>query len=142
MLKRLLPLLLLLAPAGAAQSGPWTDLGFALAGTNGLPHLQCSGPLTPGSGVSLSLANAKFSTPAYLVIGASAIYAPYKGGVLVPNFDLLFVLWTDDQGEVNAVAHWPPNVPSGFALYLQYWIDDDAAVAKRAGSNAVKGVTP
>jgi hypothetical protein len=141
MFRRLLPLVLVVAGTASA-SGPWTDLGFALPGALGLPHLECSGPLTPDSGLSIGLSNAKLSTPAYLVVGFSAIYAPYKGGVLVPDFDLLLSLWTNLDGGVHASAHWPGGAPSGFTIYLQFWINDEAAVAGRAGSNAVMGVVP
>jgi hypothetical protein len=142
MIQRLALLLVLLAPAATAQSGPWTDLGFALAGAKGLPELECTGPLTGGSGLGVNLYNAEVDKAAYLVLGLTAIYAPYKGGVLVPNFDMLFANWTDHHGECLILTHWPHGVPSGISFYLQYWIDDDAAIAKRAGSNAMKGVTP
>ena len=142
MLRRLLLLVLVLAPVGAAQSGPWTDLGNSLPGTSGPPQLQCQGALTAGSAIGLELTNAAISQAAYLVIGFTAINAPYKGGILVPNFDLLFGLWTDDAGTVSAQAHWPAGVPPGFEIYMQFWINDAGAVAGRAGSNAMMGVVP
>jgi hypothetical protein len=33
-------------------------------------------------------------------------------------------------------------VPSGFSLYLQYWIEDPGAIFGFAGSNAVRGTVP
>ena len=142
MRRLLVAVVLALAPAAAAQSGPWTDLGFALAGSNGLPHLECIGPLTPGSGLEIHLSNAKDGALSYLVLGLTAIYAPYKGGVLVPNFDLLVYGWTYHSGGLDIETHWPAGVPSGVSFYLQYWIDDEAAVAGRSGSNALMAVVP
>jgi hypothetical protein len=133
---------LVLAPAVAAQSGPWTDLGFAFPGTKGLPLLECAGPLTPGSLISISLTNAVEHEDAYLVLGFSTIHAPYKGGVLVPSFDVVLEFDTGPLGQVLIPAHWPQGVPSGFPIVLQYWIDDDAAFAGRSGSNAMMGVVP
>jgi hypothetical protein len=133
---------LALAPAVAAQSGPWTDLGFAFPGTHGLPHLECTGSLTPGSALQIDLTNAVEDEDAYLVLGFSTIYAPYKGGVLVPSFDVVLEFDSGPLGQVLIPAHWPVGVPSGFPIVLQYWIDDDAALAGRSGSNAMMGVVP
>ena len=132
----------LAAATASAQSGPWFDLGFALPGIDGLPHLSAKGPLTAGSPLSIELTHAAPHEDAYLVIGFSAIFAPYKGGVLVPAFDLLFELPTTPLGEVSLVGHWPAGVPAGLPFVMQFWIDDDAAVAGRAGSNAVGALTP
>ena len=139
---RLAAALVLIIAGVAEAAGTWTDLGYALPGTFGLPQLQCHGSLLPDSSLVVDLSNTLPAAKAYLVIGASAIYAPYKGGVLVPSFDLLVPWWADGQGDLQLSGHWPGGLPSGIAFYMQFWIDDPAAVAGRAGSNAVMGLTP
>jgi hypothetical protein len=139
---RCLWLCTLLLAAAPAPTAPWEDLGFALAGTAGLPHLEVTGPLTGGSALTVELTNAKPTSHAYLVLGFSSIYAPYKGGTLVPAFDLLFVLPTSELGGIKIVAHWPQDVPPGVPVVMQFWINDEQAIAGRAGSNAMGTVTP
>ena len=51
------------------SADPWSDLGFALAGTHGLPRLAASGPLVAGTDLALDLTDARESAGAYLVIG-------------------------------------------------------------------------
>jgi hypothetical protein len=102
---------LLLGAASDVPHDPWQDLGFALPGTFGDPLLQVSGPLTPDSVLDIELSNAKPFAHAYLVVGFSLLYAPYKGGTLVPDFDLLFVYPTTQQGMVSIVSHFPPGPP-------------------------------
>lgn len=126
----------------AEVAAPWFDLGFALPGTTGAPALEASGPLTGGSVLAIDLTQAHPQAHAYLVVGFSTLYAPYKGGVLVPSFDLLLQLPTDASGEIHLKSHWPHGAPSGFPLVMQFWINDPQAPQGRAGSNAVGALTP
>jgi hypothetical protein len=126
----------------ADVTAPWFDLGFALPGSNGTPALEASGPLTGGSVLAIDLEQAHPLAHAYLVVGFSTLYAPYKGGVLVPAFDLLVQMPTDDLGEIHVNTHWPHGAPAGVPLVLQFWIDDPEAPQGRAGSNAVGALTP
>jgi hypothetical protein len=138
-------LALLLAAALALPAdvtAPWFDLGFALPGVNGVPALEASGPLTGGSVLAIDLTQAHPQAHAYLVVGFSKLYAPYKGGVLVPAFDLLVQIPTDDLGEIHLQSHWPHGAPSGVPLIMQFWINDPQAPQGRAGSNAVEALTP
>ena len=75
-------------------------------------------------------------------MGFSTLYAPHKGGVLVPAFDLLVELPTDALGEIHLQTHWPSGVPAGFPVVMQFWIDDPEAPQGRSGSNAVGALTP
>jgi hypothetical protein len=135
-------LVCLLLVAGAPPHDPWVNLGYALPGTLGEPLLQVKGPLTPESVVDIELSNAKPFAKAYLVVGFSAIFAPYKGGILVPDFDMLVLYPTGEAGTVSIVSHFPPGAPSGFPIILQFWIDDEAGIQGRAGSNAMGALTP
>jgi uncharacterized membrane protein len=121
----------------------WTDLGNALAGTNGEPHVTGTGDLEPLSPVSLSLSNALAGSSAYLVFGFSQLSAPFKGGVLEPNPDLLFDPFpTDGSGNLLLSSHWPAGVPSGFTSYMQFWIQDAGGPKGYSASNGLAATTP
>jgi probable HAF family extracellular repeat protein len=121
----------------------WTDLGQGLAGVAGVPVLAAHGALIEGHPLTLSLSGAKPSGSATLIAGLSAIDAPFKGGTMVPNPDVLLAgLPLDSNGTFDLAAAWPAGVPSGFSLWLQAWIADGAAVKGFAASNAEVGVVP
>ena len=127
------------------QGPAFTDLGAALAGTHGEPVLVGEGDLTGGSSLRIALGGALELTSASLLVGLSVLNAPFKGGVLVPNFQapgLLVPLFTNAQGRVILNATWPLGLPSGLDVYLQYWLVDAAGPAGLAASNAVRGTTP
>ncbi len=122
--------------------GTWEDLGMGLAGTHGVPELSGSGALTPVTTVQVNLDNAREWSPAHLVVGLSTLLAPFKGGVLLPNPDLIVSLVTDGIGEVNLSATWPPGVPGDTSFFLQYWIEDLVGPKGYSASNGLKGTTP
>ncbi len=126
------------APAGG---GPFTDLGNSLAGTSGAPVLALSGPLTPLSTLDVSITNALPGSTAFIVAGFTAINSPLKGGVLVPNPDVLVDLPTG-TGDLMFGATWPAGVPSAFETYYQVWVPDVGGPNGFAVSNAILGTTP
>ncbi len=131
------------ADMGAFPYGcSWSDVGTGLEGVTGVPVLGGTGLLVPASVVTLSLSNAKPFAPATLVVGFSAIDAPFKGGVLVPAINLTFAQTTDFFGEATFGGLWPTGVPSGFTTYFQYWIVDNAGPVGFAASNGVAGTAP
>jgi len=120
----------------------WTDLGQGLAGSAGTPVLKGSGQLVGNSNLKLDLSNAKPSAPAALIFGLSALNAPFKGGVLVPDIDLLVSLVTSTGG-MNAIStHWPTGIPSGTSVWLQAWVQDAGGPKGFAASNALKATSP
>jgi len=121
----------------------WTDLGQGLAGVAGVPVLETHGALIEGHPLTVELSSAKPSGVATLVVGLSALNAPFKGGTMVPNPDALVAgLGLDGVGGIELTSPWPPGVPSGLSLWLQAWIADGAAVKGFAASNAEVGVVP
>ena len=121
----------------------WTDLGNGLAGTNGIPQLDGTGPLTAGSATKVTLSQGKPSSPAAFVVGTSAILAPFKQGVLVPFPSyLLLVPALPPSGTAGLNFNWPAGVPSAFSLYWQVLINDPAGPAGFALSNALQSTTP
>jgi len=133
-----------LDPTGVAVGTPaaWKDLGHALDGVHGAPLLIGSGPLTAGSSVALTLTHGKPVAPAALIVGLSAIDAPFKGGVLVPGLDLIAMLGTDPAGAIAFSATWPDGLPGGLGLWMQWWISDAAGPLGFAASNALLATTP
>lgn len=123
--------------------GHWEELGGGLAGTAGEPELIGTGSMLPGAPTRLSLTQAAPQAPAALVLGASQLGAPFKGGLMVPSLDALFAaLSTDALGQLTLNAAWPTNVPSGTTTYAQVWITDAAGPVGFAASNAVRWTAP
>jgi len=124
------------------EGGPWTNLGHALAGVAGAPLLVGTGTLVGGTPLSLALTGAKPAAPALLVIGLSALEAPFKGGVLVPHLDALASFTTNGAGAVTLGATWPPALPGGVKLWIQWWISDAAGPAGFSASNGLLATSP
>jgi uncharacterized membrane protein len=121
----------------------WTNLGQGLAGISGVPELAGTGTLAPASPTVVALSNAKPNGSATLIVGLSAIDAPFKGGVLVPQPTFLVgALPIDAAGAMNLPFPWPAGLPSGFSLFWQAWIGDAAAPKGFAASNALESTTP
>jgi len=123
--------------------GTWIDLGDGLAGEFGVPFLFGDGPLTANSNVDLELIDAAQDAAAALVIGANTIDVPFKGGILVPDTDIVVSgFTTDNNGEISINFNWGPGVPPGVVLYYQFLIQDPFATFGVALSNAISGTTP
>jgi len=136
-------LLALLASPSAAQAG-WTDLGQGLAGTQGVPNLTNTwGTLSAGANYGWELNHCAPDSMAILVVGASAIDAPFKGGVLVPYPHYIYFpgTWTGPGGLFTFGGVWPATVPAGAPIYFQYWIADPLGPHGWAASNAVMNTT-
>lgn len=127
-----------------ADDGPWLDLGQGLAGTGGqAPVLAGQGSLLGGTSTTLSLSGARPSASTWLVMGFDPLGASFKGGVLVPDADLLVGPFpTSPAGTLDLIAVWPGNLPSGTELWWQEWIADPLGPAGFAASNGLKSTTP
>jgi hypothetical protein len=132
-----------LAFSTLGELSPWIDLGAALAGSNGTPRLEGDGLLHAGTPMSLQLSAAPPLAPVTLILGFSALNAPFKGGTLVPHPDLLVAgLLSNASGGLTLGATWPAAVPPGTALFLQAWIADATGPAGLAASNGLEALTP
>jgi hypothetical protein len=121
----------------------WTDKGSALAGVAGNPKLAGSGDLSGGSGNSLSLIRSAPNATAGLFLGFASTPVPFKGGTLLPfPFTIPLVLPTSPTGTITLTFTMPTGLPSDVELWLQWAIQDAAAVQGIALSNALLGVTP
>jgi subtilisin family serine protease len=131
------------AGAALALAGTWQSVGIGVAGTLGVPQLLGTGSLVADEAVTLSLTAARPGALAVLVVGLSAINAPFKGGILVPNPDLLLSgLLVDGAGTLSLSGAWSPELPAGSSVYFQAWIPDPLAAKGLAASKGLKATTP
>ncbi|HZL99595.1 MAG TPA: hypothetical protein VFD43_05010 [Planctomycetota bacterium] len=127
----------------APQTTPWESAGHVLPGTKGAPKLTGSGPLLPATLTTLALTNAKPGASTALVVGFTALNAPFKGGTLVPYPNVVIQgLPISPAGALTLNAPWPAGLPSGTAIWFQHWFADAAGLQGFAASNAVKAVVP
>lgn len=130
---------LALLPSGEG----WCDLGDDLAGTYGSPLLTGEGHLIPGTPLSITLSNVREQTAAFGVVGLSAIHAPFRGGIFVPQPILIFGISTGGTPGTPSTVELsdvlPADVPLGTELHLQFWIADPVGPAGFAASNAIRG---
>jgi len=120
----------------------WTDVGHALAGTLGPASLQAQGLLAEGTPVVVTLAETESGLPVTLVVGLAELGAPFKGGVLVPQPNLLVAGLVSTSTNLVLGGTAPPGMPSGIELFVQAWIVDAAGPKGLAASNAVRGTVP
>jgi len=124
------------------QHGPWNDLAHPLTGTLGLPRQTGEGTLLPGSTFRFLLRDARPLTTAFHVVGVSTVFAPLKGGVLVPapQFISTFSV-TDANGDFELTGPWD-GFPTGLTLYFQYWLKDPNGPKGFSASNAISATMP
>jgi hypothetical protein len=131
-----------------AAGGPWSDLGQSLAesqdGVVHRPILWAEGPLQPGSQLAVHLARNEVKTSrAWLVLGFSSLAAPFHGGLMVPQPDLLVgpvfpaLLFPD----LTLSGALPLAMPAGESLWIQAWFVPQGAATEYAATTAVVGVT-
>ncbi len=123
--------------------GPWQSVGPSLPGAAGFSGLRGHGTLQPGDDVTLRVLSAIPNAPAFLVIGASALFAPVKGGTLVPELDLFLALGnTDADGQQVLAGAWPPTLPPGLTLWFQAWFTDPGATHGWSATRGLSATTP
>jgi hypothetical protein len=110
------------------------------AGTGGLvPALDGAGGATPGStNNAFVLVDALPDTTATLVVSLTRIAAPFKGGILGPVPDFLFLgLPTGASGGFSLPFSLPGITPAGFQIFTQAWIADPGASFGLSASNSL-----
>ncbi len=125
---------------------PWQDLAEATPGTHGDPLLCADGWLEGGDPLSLELSNALESTTAWFAAGVQPWNVPFMGGVFVPDIatppGFARPFPTNGSGELVLNNTWPVGVPSGFEVYIQFWVVDPQGPFGFSASNALLGITP
>ena len=111
-------------------------------GVADVPGLTGAGVPLAGNTVSLALNAAAPNTVAFLVVGLSALNAPFKGGVLVPAANIIVSLVTDGSGSFALAAPWPGGIPAGLTTWYQVWVMDAAGPQGFSASNAMATTAP
>lgn len=130
---------------GFIQTGPvYTNLGFGLPGTNGVPALSGSGDWSAGSAGAIVLANARANAVAGLFVGVNFNPTPAFGGFIVPvPWVGPIILATDGSGGLTInVSSFPKEIPCGLDVYIQFGIEDPNTPGGVALSNAQQVRTP
>jgi len=119
---------------------PWTDLEGGLPGDRGLPLIAGTGTLLPGEPAAWVLHAG--SGTVLLVLGAGELAAPFKGGTLFPQPDLVASVPVGGDGStVLAVPAWPASASSA-TLVAQLWRSDASTPAGLAASNGLRAEMP
>jgi hypothetical protein len=101
------------------------------------------GTLLTGEPFAVELLNGLPGGLATIVLGATQADLPFKGGTMVPfPTVLLFGNPMDGDGTAAVAGHWPPGIPSGLSIYLQWWFADGGGVAGRAASSGLRLTAP
>jgi len=121
----------------------WVTLGLGTPGSGGTPQFLVEGEPEVGSPVAFTLADAQPGASAILIVGASALMAPFKGGTLVPNPDLLApVVKVGAGGSVSLAGAWAAGPPPGMQLFFQWWVADAGAAHGWAATAGVQLTVP
>ena len=129
----------------ALRDGPQGTLSRYddLALPYGVASLSGSGTLLPGTPFGLHLSGGPPGGVAHLVVGLSWLAAPFKGGTLIPQPDLVqFGLPLGGHGQFSLTGTWPAIIPSGALLAAQCWLPDAHGPAGFGASNGVLFLVP
>ena len=116
---------------------PWTVLTGGMSGSVDVPNLAGGGALTPGSQGRLAVRAALPDAVAFIVAGASSIYHPLEGGVLVPAPTLVAPVLMDGDGAFDVSFVWL-SLGAGIDLWVQVWVVDPGGVYGYAATNALR----
>lgn len=119
----------------------WIPSAGAVSGVADEPCLYGHGAPAVGASASVGLVGAAADAPTWLVLGLSRLKLPFKGGLLVPNPDVLLPLTTDGLGQLALGWTWPA-LPAGSDLWLQTWTADVAAPFGFSASNGLSVHAP
>lgn len=119
----------------------WRDLGFGLAGANGVPALTGGGDLLAGGTIALQLRQALPGGACVFGLGATRLDLPILGFTLVPEPIVLGFATADVTGAAGWTLGWP-TLPRRIEAFLQAVVLDPAATQGVAASNALYAIAP
>jgi len=105
-----------------------------------IPMIDCIGPFTSGSTNSLDLSGAPAGAPAWLVVGAQPLRAPFKGGILGPNPTLILGPFSTAADGSLDVPYVLPTLPAGVMIWAQYWVREPGTTIF-CSTKTIKGTT-
>lgn len=120
----------------------WVDLGGGVAGDT-TPLLTAAGDMGPASTVRYFVEGGPSNAPTTLIVGLTSLFAPFKGGTLVPAPDIMVPgLTTNGAGRMELAVTWPVGLPGGTTIYYQCWHVDGSAPTGFSATNGMSGTTP
>jgi hypothetical protein len=126
---------------GPRLTWPWTNLGYALRGYEGvLPDLSGFGTYLLGTDDNeIILTNVRPGAVGAMFYSWVAIYAPFRGGVLVPQPDFQINMGAN-VGEGSHYFQLPGEgpLPVGFSIYFQWWFLDDDGPQGVSSTNGLR----
>ncbi|MFN0207438.1 MAG: hypothetical protein ACKVS6_14125 [Planctomycetota bacterium] len=129
--------------ASVTVAGPpfqWTDLGFGLGGTNGIPELVAFGIPSGGQTITLGVSGANPNSMAAYAIGSYRIDYPLFDALLVPFPEIGIFETIDGSGSNLLEFTWPEGLPADITGYFQVLIVDPVAPQGWAFTNALEAV--
>jgi enediyne biosynthesis protein E4 len=121
----------------------WKDMGFEYYPSVAQPRLTGEGTLAPGSISTYAVQTGPSTTAGFMVAGFTTIFAPFKGGTLVPAPDIVVPGFaTDSSGELGFSSTFPAGVPAGLSLFHQMWFVDGSSPTGFTSSNGLSALTP
>ncbi|MFT7463244.1 MAG: hypothetical protein ACI9EF_001588 [Pseudohongiellaceae bacterium] len=123
--------------------GQFVDVGNNLTGFFA-PSLTGTGSLAANGAFSLSFTGMPISTSGFFFFDLSSIFAPFKGGVLVPGVTFQINFPTPPQvfASVDFPAVMPPGLPTGTSIWAQGWFPDAGGPAGASATNGLQLITP
>lgn len=123
--------------------GQIIDVGNNLTGFFA-PSLSGTGSLAGNGSFTLSFTGMPISTTGYFFFDVTSLFAPFKGGVLVPGVTFLINFPTPAQvfATLDFPASMPPGLPSGISIWAQGWFPDAGGPAGASASNGLQLITP
>jgi len=121
---------------------PFTDVGHALPGGVGWLTHFAQGTLGPDTGFAFNLFGAAPDAQTVLVLGFDALFAPFRGGVLVPSPDRLVMLGPPDVTGIVTFGGSFPGGLSGATFWVQFAVPDPGALQGVALSSGVRAEVP
>jgi len=123
--------------------GTWEDLGGGSNGVTGQPVLTMTGPLTPGSSVTLSMVNGAPGALAVALLSSTSTPTPLLGGVIHPfPWSAAIFQTTSGAGGLGGSVTFS-GAPAGTELFFQVAVEDNSVpIHSVALSNGVKGTVP
>lgn len=94
------------------------------------PSLRATQLPQPGALFDVSVMNGLPLKPGFVVLGTSATWQLFLGGLLVPSPDVLLPFVLDANGAVTVTGRWPNDAGAGFSIYLQAWLADTYGPAR------------
>ena len=108
-----------------------------------LPVIAVLRPVLAGSGPLLTFPATLATSVVLAWLSFSSVPVAVLGGTLFANpFDVQVFRVAGASGELSQFLTWPPGVPTGIDLYLQFLIQDFSVPDQITLSNGVMATTP